>query len=114
MQNTFVLCRVFNKCGLGEKSGEQYTAPVEKGDLSLTEKNSSPGYFGDIEVHSEDRSKSVEGTDAISNLPSKTSSKILNDTTGDSVTLNTWLDVLLDDTNLNSSCVAPDEDTVNA
>ena len=39
--------------------------------------------------------------------------KILNDTTGDSATVNTWLDILLDDTDSNSSCVAPDEDTIN-
>ena len=64
-------------------------------------------------MHSEDQSKSPEGTDTISNLPSKTSSSILNDTTRDSVTLNTWLDVLLDDSNLNSSCVAPNEDRIN-
>jgi len=113
LQNAFVLCRVFKKSGLGEKSGEQYTAPVEKGDLSLIKKNLSPGYFGDIEVHSEEQSKPVEGIDANSHLPSKISSKILNDTTGDSAPLNKWLDILLDDTNSNSSCVAPDEDTIH-
>ena len=64
-------------------------------------------------MHSEDQSKSPEGTDTISNLPSKTSSNILNDTTGDSMTLNAMLYLLLDDTNLNSSCVAPDEETTN-
>lgn len=43
-------------------------APVEKGDLAFLKKNPS---------------KLVEGIDAISNLPSKFSSKIVNDTTGD-------------------------------
>jgi len=113
LQNAFVLCRVLKKSELGVKSGEQYTAPVEKGDLSLTKKKPSPDYFGDIEVQSEDQSKLVEGIGAISNLPSKFSLRILNDTTGDSATVNTSLDILLDDISSNSSCVAPDEDTIN-
>jgi len=113
LQNAFVLCRVFKKSGLGAKSGEQYTAPLEKGDLSPTKKNPSPGYSGDTEVQSEDPSKPVEGIDANLHLPSKISSKILIDTTGDSAPLKKWLDILLDDTSSNSSSVVAEEDTIH-
>eukprot|EP01018_Ginkgo_biloba_P015634 Gb_36765 [translate_table: standard] len=114
-KDAFVLCRVSKKRGPGAKSGEQYGLTSEENESSPTENNPSLDKTvccGNIGEQSEDRSKPEE-IQVISSLPSETSSEVLNDMTEDIATLDTWLDILLDDTNSNSVFIPHSDDTTN-
>lgn len=113
LQDSFVLCRVVKKNGLGTKSDDQSVAPTEKNDSDGANNNTLLGNMAET-FYTGHQSPVLQEGENKSNLklPSETSSENLLDMNEESV--ERWLDVLLDDPDQNCSITSPAELTNNA